>query len=74
MTKDGAWPRDEVDRFILARLETAGLRPSVEVDRVTWLRRVSLDLTGLPPSPEEVAAAYDLDVEKQAQQLGLPGW
>lgn len=53
-TKDKEWSRNGADRFILARLEREGLRPSPEADRVTWLRRVSFDLTGLPPSPEQV--------------------
>ena len=53
---DNAWPRGEMDRFILARLEKEGLRPSSETDRVSWLRRVSFDLVGLPPAPEEVKA------------------
>ncbi len=53
-TKDEAWPRNDVDRFILARLEKEGLQPSPEAERVAWLRRVSFDLTGLPPSPEQV--------------------
>ena len=48
------WVRNPVDRFILARLEGEGLRPSGEADRGAWLRRVSLDLVGLTPSPEEV--------------------
>ncbi len=50
------WPRNDVDRFILARLEREGLKPAPEADRVTWLRRVSFDLIGLPPTPEQVAA------------------
>jgi hypothetical protein len=54
--KDTAWPRNPIDSFILARLEAEGLRPSTEVDRVRLARRASLDLTGLPPTPEEVAA------------------
>ncbi|MEP6667895.1 MAG: PSD1 and planctomycete cytochrome C domain-containing protein [Chthoniobacter sp.] len=53
-TKDTAWPRNDVDRFILARLEKEGLRPAPEAERVAWLRRVSFDLTGLPPSPDQV--------------------
>ena len=50
---DRAWPRIPADRFILARLEAEGLRPSPEASVAEWLRRVSLDLTGLPPSVEE---------------------
>ncbi len=48
--KQTAWPRNAIDRFVLHRLETAGLSPSVEVERSSWLRRVTLDLTGLPPT------------------------
>jgi mono/diheme cytochrome c family protein len=50
------WARNPIDRFILARLERAGLAPAPEADRATLLRRLSLDLIGLPPSPEEVDA------------------
>ena len=53
-TANKRWARNEVDRFILARLEKEGLKPATEADRVTWLRRVSFDLIGLPPSPEQV--------------------
>ena len=52
--RDQAWVRNPVDAFILAELEKQGLRPSPEADRRTLLRRVTLDLTGLPPAPEEV--------------------
>ncbi len=55
-TTNHAWPRHDIDRFILARLEQAGLKPSLETDRVRWLRRVSFDLVGLPPTPEQVTA------------------
>jgi mono/diheme cytochrome c family protein len=55
-TSDQSWPRGAVDRFILARLEREGLRPAPEVGRATWLRRLALDLTGLPPSPERVTS------------------
>ncbi len=54
--KDAAWPRNDVDRFILAKLETAGLGPVAEADRTTLIRRATFDLTGLPPTPEEVDA------------------
>lgn len=54
--KDAKWVRTPIDNFILARLEREGIAPSPEADRATLLRRVSLDLTGLLPSPEEVAA------------------
>ncbi len=47
------WPKNEIDDFVLQKLEGAGLTPSPEADRSTWLRRVTLDLTGLPPTPEE---------------------
>lgn len=55
-TANREWPRNDLDRFILARLEQEGLRPSPETDRVHWLRRVSFDLVGLPPTPEQVTA------------------
>jgi hypothetical protein len=54
--QDAAWPHNAIDRFVLEQMEGVGLRPSPEADRVTLLRRASLDLTGLPPSPEQVAA------------------
>ena len=49
-----SWPRDELDRFILAGLEKAGLEPVAEADRASLLRRVTFDLTGLPPTPEAI--------------------
>lgn len=54
--KQTDWPRNAIDRFILARLEKENLKPSPEADRVTLIRRASLDLTGLPPMPSEVDA------------------
>jgi len=53
---DSRWPRNEIDRFILARLESEGLTPQPEADRTTLARRLTLDLIGLPPTPEEVDA------------------
>ncbi len=50
------WPRNDIDRFVLANLEKKKLVPAPEADRATLLRRVSLDLTGLPPTPAEIAA------------------
>ena len=51
---DEAWPRNEVDRYILAKLEAAGLQPSPTADPATLVRRVTFDLIGLPPTPEDV--------------------
>jgi len=56
---DESWPRGGIDRFILARLEAEGMSPSPEADRPTLLRRLSLDLRGLPPSPEELRRFVD---------------
>ncbi|MEW4528015.1 PSD1 and planctomycete cytochrome C domain-containing protein [Maioricimonas sp. JC845] len=61
------WCRNPIDRFILARLEAEGLQPAPEADRRTWLRRVSFDLTGLPPTPEEIAA-FEQDERPDANE------
>ena len=53
--KDSGWAKNPIDRFVLARLEKAGLAPAPEADARTLIRRLSLDLTGLPPSPELLA-------------------
>ena len=53
---DAAWAKNDIDRFILARLEREGLKPLAEADRYSLIRRVSLDLTGLPPTWAEVEA------------------
>ncbi len=52
--QDKTWPRNAIDSFLLARLEREGLKPSPEADRYALIRRVTLDLTGLPPTVEEV--------------------
>ncbi|HUG92926.1 MAG TPA: DUF1549 and DUF1553 domain-containing protein [Planctomycetaceae bacterium] len=51
---NAAWPRNAVDRFVLAKLESAGLDPMPEASRATLIRRLTFDLTGLPPTPEEI--------------------
>jgi hypothetical protein len=53
MTSDESWSVNPVDRFVLVRLEAAGLRPSSAADKLTLLRRVSFDLFGLPPTEDE---------------------
>jgi mono/diheme cytochrome c family protein len=70
--KNTAWAKTPIDLFILARLEKEGVQPSPEADRVTLLRRLSIDLIGLPPTPEEIDAfltdsspkAYEKQVER----------
>src|SRR5688572_13694975 len=52
--KDAAWPRSEIDRFVLARLESAGLRPAPAASKRVLLRRATFDLIGLPPEPAEI--------------------
>lgn len=77
--RDTTWPRNGLDAFVLKRLESEGLAPSPEADRRTLIRRVSLDLTGLPPTPEMVAQflsdtssdAYEQLVERL---LGSPAY
>jgi mono/diheme cytochrome c family protein len=55
-TVDHTWARNPIDQFILNRIEKEGLKPSGEADKPTLIRRVTYDLTGLPPTPDEVAA------------------
>lgn len=74
--RDESWCRNGIDRFVLAAMEAAGTRPSPEADPATLLRRVFLDLTGLPPTPEELAEfvsdaspdAYDRWVDRLLTQ------
>ena len=54
--RDGSWPRGDLDRFVLAAMEAKGLVPAGDADRRTLIRRVTYDLTGLPPTPEETEA------------------
>lgn len=53
--KNSAWTRNPIDSFIIARLEKEGISPSAEADQETLIRRLSLDLVGLPPTPDQVA-------------------
>jgi hypothetical protein len=70
--KETAWPRSAIDNFVLAKLDAENVKPSPEAPKAELLRRVSLDLTGLPPTPEEMAAyladtradAYDRAVDR----------
>lgn len=74
-----AWPRNDIDRFVLAGLEAQGLAPAPEADRLTLIRRLSFDLTGLTPTPAEVNA-FLLDNSPQAYEtlverlLASPGF
>jgi len=52
--KNKAWPSNGIDAFVLAKLEEEGLKPAAEADRATLIRRLSFDLTGLPPTPREI--------------------
>ncbi|HEX7900019.1 MAG TPA: PSD1 and planctomycete cytochrome C domain-containing protein [Planctomycetota bacterium] len=68
--KNAAWPASDVDRFLLAELEARGLTPAVDADRRALIRRVTFDLHGLPPTPEEVEAfVADGDYAKVVERL-----
>lgn len=79
VVKNMAWVRNPIDRFILAKLEEKGLKPAPEADKRTLARRLSLDLTGLPPDPADVEAfvkdpapnAYEKLVDKF---MAKPEW
>jgi len=68
--KDRTWPQNEIDRFVLARLEAGGLRPSPSADKYSLIRRLSLDLIGLPPTPEE-ADAFVNDASPDAYERAV---
>lgn len=73
--KNEAWIKNDIDRFVLARLENEGIAPSPATDRYTLIKRLSYDLLGLPPTPEEVDAfvkdqssdAYEKVVDRMLQ-------
>ena len=52
--RDRAWPRGSIDQYVLATIEREGLRPVADASKDDWLRRVTFDLTGLPPAPDEI--------------------
>ncbi|HEY6991939.1 MAG TPA: DUF1549 domain-containing protein, partial [Bryobacteraceae bacterium] len=66
------WLRQPIDGFVLARLRAEGLKPSPEAAPATWLRRVSLDLIGLPPSPAEIDAfTKEVEVRGEATYVAV---
>ena len=66
--KESGWAKNEVDAFVLAKLESAGLSHARPAERVAWLRRATFDLTGLPPTPEEVEA-FETDPSDDAFEI-----
>ncbi len=79
VVQDKAWVRNPIDGYILAGLERAGLKPTPEADRRSLARRVALDVTGLPPTPEEVEAfvndpAPDAYEKLVAKLMATPQW
>ncbi|MCY3777020.1 MAG: PSD1 and planctomycete cytochrome C domain-containing protein, partial [Candidatus Aminicenantes bacterium] len=66
---DVSWVRNMIDRFVLERLEREGLEPSPEASRETLIRRVTLDLIGLPPTPEEVDAFVEDELPLAYERL-----
>jgi hypothetical protein len=77
--KDAKWPRDDLDAFVLAGLEKQGLDPAIDADRYTLLRRVTFDLTGLPPTAQEIDSfindrsdrAYETVVDRLLESPGF---
>ncbi len=77
-TNNASWPRNEIDHFVLQSLQSAGLTPAPQADRVALVRRLYFDVTGLPPTPEQVAEfvrdpspdAYEMLVDKLLNSRG----
>lgn len=65
--QDTAWPLDDIDRFVLARLESQNLKPVPAADKLSLIRRVTYDLTGLPPTPAQISQFLS-DVSPQAYE------
>ncbi|MDA0812494.1 MAG: PSD1 and planctomycete cytochrome C domain-containing protein [Verrucomicrobia bacterium] len=64
MTNDAAWPRNEIDRFVLAEMEKHGLNPASGAEKRMLLRRATFDLTGVPPTPEEVESFVNAETDE----------
>ena len=69
IVKDHAWPKNGIDHFVLARLEREGLTPSPSANRATLLRRVTLDLTGIPPSMNEIESFLNDDTPNAYEKI-----
>jgi hypothetical protein len=67
--KQTAWPKSDLDRYILARIEAKNLSPAADAAKQTLLRRLSFDLTGLPPTPEQVDALDKSSLEDVVDRL-----
>ena len=74
VVKGQSWVKNSIDAFILAKLEASGLQPSAETDKRTLIRRVSLDLTGLPPEPSEVEAFVKDDSKMLTRRSWTACW
>jgi glucose-6-phosphate 1-dehydrogenase len=72
--KNARWSKHPVDRFVLAQMGSKGLAPEAEADKHTLLRRASLDLTGLPPTPDEVEAFLAACEHVQTNATSDAGW
>ncbi len=64
-----SWPKNPIDYFILAKMETVGLRPNEEADKERLLKRISLDITGLPPTPEQTRSFLEDNSEKAYEKM-----
>ena len=69
MVRDSTWVRNGIDRFVLARMESEGIAPSPEASRSTLVRRLSLDLTGLPPNPDQALGFVNDDSPEAYSRL-----
>jgi hypothetical protein len=67
--KNTAWPSNDIDRFILARLEAAGLSPGPDSKKIVFVRRLYFDLIGLPPTPEQIAQFVNDQSPKALENL-----